>query len=351
VSRHPLIPHSRPSLGEAEAQAVADVVRSGALAQGEQVAAFERAMAQVVGQGQGVAVSSGTAALWLTLKGLDIGAGDEVLLPSYVCAALWHAVIQTGATPMLVDIEPETYALSSSAVLRARTRKTKAVIVPHLFGLPADLSALEQSGIPIIEDCAQALGVSMGGRPVGSVGTLTVCSFYATKLFTTGEGGMVLGRLEPLMARIRALRQYDEPVTLAPAFNYKMTEMQAALGLCQVRALPQFIARRQAIALRYTEALRGLQAIPQAVPPGRDHLYYRYVIRLPYPVESAITAFAERGIVCRRPLFKPLHQYIGLQGFPGTDKAWERSLSIPIYPSLTDHDVERIVEAMHRVLA
>ena len=346
-----LIPHSHPSLGEAEVQAVADAVRSGALAQGEQVAAFECAMARVTGQEQGVAVSSGTAALFLALKGLGIGAGDEIIFPSYVCAALWHTVTQVGATPVLVDIEPETYHLSPGAVTRAITNKTKAVIVPHLFGLPADLSELEQSGIPIIEDCAQTVGVSMGGRPVGSVGDLTVCSFYATKLLTTGEGGMVVGRSEPLMARIRALRQYDEAEILAPAFNYKMTEMQAALGLCQVGALPHFITRRQAIAVRYTAALRGLQTTPPMGASGRDHLYYRYVIRLPHSVESAITAFAERGIVCRRPIFKPLHRYVGLQGFPGTDVAWERALSIPIHPSLSDHDVERIVEAMGGVLA
>lgn len=330
---------------------MADVIRSGLLAQGENVTKFERALAKMTGQDEGVAVSSGTAAVFLALKGLGIGPGDEVIFPSYVCTAPWHAVSQAGATPVLVDIDPETYHPSPEAVTRAITSKTKAVIVPHLFGLPAELSELEKSGIPIIEDCAQTLGASMGGRPVGSVGTLTVCSFYATKLITTGEGGMVLGRSGPRMARIRALRQYDEQDALESAFNYKMTDMQAALGLCQATALPQFIKRRQAIAALYTAALRGLKADPPAGIPRHDHVFYRYVVRLPQSVEPAIEAFAELGVTCRRPIFKPIHQYFGLKGFPGADLAWERSLSIPIYPSLADHEVERVVDAMRHVLA
>lgn len=346
-----MIPHSRPSLGEAEAQAVAAVIRAGLLAQGEKVAEFEHAIARVVGQDHGVAVSSGTAALFLALKGLGVGAGDEVIFPSYVCTALWHAVSQAGATPVLVDIDPETYHPSPGAVARAITRKTKAVIVPHLFGLPAELSELEQSGIPIIENCAQTLGASMGGRPVGSAGALTVCSFYATKLITTGEGGMVLGRSETRMARIRTLRQYDEPAALESGFNYKMTDMQAALGLCQVAALPDLITRRQVIAARYATALRGLKADPPAGIPRHDHVFYRYVVRLPQSAESAVKAFAARGVICRRPVFKPIHAYLGLPGFSGTDLAWERSLSIPIYPSLADHEIERIVDAMREVLA
>lgn len=346
-----MIPHSRPSLGEAEAQAAADVVRTGLIAQGEKVAGFERALATMTGQDHGVAVSSGTAALYLALKGLGIGAGDDVIFPSYVCTALWHAVSQAGATPVLVDIDPATYHPSPGAVTRAVTRKTKAVIVPHLFGLPADLSELERTGIPMIEDCAQTLGASMGGRPVGSVGALTVCSFYATKLITTGEGGMVLGRSETCMDRIRTLRQYDEPAALEPGFNYKMTDMQAALGLCQVAALPESIKRRQAIAARYASVLRGLKADPPAGIPRHDHVFYRYVVRLPQSVESAIAAFADLGVTCRRPVFKPIHRYLGLTGFSGTDLAWERALSIPVYPSLLDSDVERIVDAMREVLA
>jgi len=351
VSRPSSIPHSRPSLGEAEAQAAADVIRAGWIAQGEKVAEFERALAKVAGQGEGVAVSSGTAALYLALAALGVGSGDEVIVPSYVCAALWHAVRQTGARPVLVDIDPATFNAAPPAVHRAVTARTKAIIVPHMFGLPADITALKVSGIPLIEDCAQTLGATVNGRPVGSLGDMTICSFYATKLLATGEGGMVLGRNESLLTRIRAARHYDESDDLAPAFNYKMTDIQAAVGLRQLHDLPAFIARRRAIADRYSAALRGLKAEPPGNRPDGGHVYYRYVIRVAEPVESAVQRFAEYGVMCRRPVFRPLHRYLGLIGFPETDRAWEQTLSVPLYPSLTDAEVERVIGAMKVVLA
>jgi len=345
------IPHSRPALGEAEAKVVAEVIRGGWIAQGRQGAAFEQAMAKVTGQGQGVAVSSGTAALYLALMALRIGSGDEVVIPSYVCTALWHAVHLTGATPVLVDIEPATYQLSPQAVARALTRRTKAMIVPHMFGLPADVVTMKSHGIPVIEDCAQTLGVTVRGTPVGGAGKLAICSFYVTKLLTAGEGGMVLGRDESLVGRVRALRQYDEQNTPERAFNYKMTDMQAALGLCQAARLESFLARRRAIAARYHEAILQAGLTPPLVPAGLEHGYFRYVVRLPHPVDPALDRAARTlGIGCRRPVDPPIHRYLGLAGFPETDAAWERALSIPLYPALTDHEVERVVGALPAIL-
>ena len=351
MSQPSSIPHSRPSFGEAEAQAAADVIRAGWIAQGKRVDEFERALAKATGQGQGVAVSSGTAALYLALTALGVGSGDEVIIPSYVCAALWHAVRQTGARPVLVDIDPLTYSATPRAVHRAVTARTKAIIVPHMFGLPADITALKISGIPLIEDCAQTLGVTVNDCSVGSLGDMTVCSFYATKLLATGEGGMVLGRNESMLARIRAARQYDESNDLEPAFNYKMTDIQAAVGLRQLHDLPAFIARRRAIANRYSAALHDLKVEPPGNRPNGGHVYYRYVIRVAEPVESVVRRFAGQGVMCRRPVFRPLHRYLGLDGFPETDQAWEHALSVPIYPSLTDTEVERVVGAMKAVLA
>jgi len=347
----PFIPHSRPALGEAEAKAVAEVVRSGWIAQGRQVAGFEQAMAKVTGQAQGVAVSSGTAALYLALMALGIGAGDEVVIPSYVCTALWHAVRLTGATPVLVDIEPATYDPSPQAVTRVLTRHTKAVIVPHMFGLPADIETLKSHGVPVIEDCAQTLGVTVRGTSVGGTGKLVICSFYATKLLTAGEGGMVLGRDESLMSRVQTLRQYDEEDALVRAFNYKMTDMQAALGLCQVARLEDFLARRRTIAARYHEAVREAGLTPPWVPAGLEHGYFRYVVRLSGPVGPALDRARSLSIGCRRPVFRPIHRYLDLSGFPETDAAWERALSIPLYPALTDHEVDRIVGALPAIVA
>jgi dTDP-4-amino-4,6-dideoxygalactose transaminase len=298
-----------------------------------------------------VAVSSGTAALYLALMALGTGADDEVVIPSYVCTALWHAVRLTGATPVLVDIEPATYQPSPQAVARALTRHTKAVIVPHMFGLPADVMTLKSHGIPVIEDCAQTLGVTVRGTPVGSTGELAICSFYATKLLTAGEGGMVLGREESLLDRVRALRQYDEQGTLNQAFNYKMTDMQAALGLCQVARLESFLARRRAIAARYHEAVRQVGLTPPWVPAGLEHGYFRYVVRLTKPVDPALDRALTLGIGCRRPVFRPIHRYLDLPCFPETDAAWEQALSIPLYPALTDHEVDRVVGALPAILA
>jgi dTDP-4-amino-4,6-dideoxygalactose transaminase len=168
---------------------------------------------------------------------------------------------------------------------------------------------------------------------------------------TTGEGGMVLGREASLMARVRTLREYDKRDTLESAFNYKMTDLQAAVGLRQLHDLPAFIARRRAIASRYSAALHDLKVEPPGNRPNGGHVYYRYVIRVSEPVESVVRRFAGQGVMCRRPVFRPLHRYLGLDGFPETDQAWEHTLSVPIYPSLTDAEVERVVGAMKAVLA
>ena len=351
MSGPPVIPHSRPSLGEAEAQAAAHVIHTGLLSQSEKVAEFERTLAKLTGQDQGVAVSSGTAALFLALKALDVGPGDEVVIPSYCCTALWHAVNQAGATPVLADIDPSTYNLSPASVARAISPRTKAVIVVHAFGLPVDVAELKVGGIPLIEDCAQTLGVSVQGNPVGSRGDLAVCSFYATKLLATGEGGMVLGRSELLLSRIRAFRQYDEQDELKPAFNYKMTDLQAVIGLSQAARLESFLERRRAIAMRYAEAVRRAGVEPPQVPPGHEHAYYRFVVRMPTPVGPMLERAHALGIVCRRPVHRPLHRYVGLAGFPESDAAWERALSIPIYPALSDDEVARVVEAIPSILA
>ncbi len=189
-----LISHSRPTLDRGDVRAVAQTVRSGWPAQGAHVEQFERRMAAFIGARGGVAVNSGTAALKLALLALGVTRGDDVILPSYVCAAPWLAVRSVGAVPTLVDIEPDSYAIDPVRVKKAMTKRTRAIIVPHLFGLPADLTRLQALHVPLIEDFAQALGVTERGRRVGSVGAAAICSFYATKLLCTGEGGMLLSR-------------------------------------------------------------------------------------------------------------------------------------------------------------
>lgn len=345
-----IIPHSRPTLGQEEARALADVIKSGQIAQGPLVAEFERGVAALLGAAGGVAVSSGTAALELALRVLDIGPGDNVILPSYVCAALWLATVRVGARPRLVDIEPSAFAIDPNAAAKARTARTKALIVPHPFGLPAELTRLESLGVPLIEDCAQTLTATEQGRQVGSVGVLTVCSFYTTKLLCTGEGGMLLSKDPALLERARALRQYDEEPDLNSAsFNYKMTDLQAAMGLSQLKQLRAFLDRRADIAAAYQAGLASTGLDLPVIPQGRTHVFYRYVAKLRGPagaLEPLMARLERRGIQCRRPVFRALHRYLGGGDYPVTDDISERALSLPIYPSMTDEEVARTIQAV-----
>jgi dTDP-4-amino-4,6-dideoxygalactose transaminase len=341
-----MIPHSRPSLDEADIRAATDVLRSGRVAQGPVVEEFERCMAAFMRLSGGVAVSSGTAALEVSLRVLGVGPGSEVILPSYVCAAPWIAVQRVGATACLVDVDPETYTIDPAAAKRALTAKTRAIIVPHLFGLPAALTDLERLGVPLIEDCAQTLGAEEAGRGVGSVGLLTVCSFYATKLLCTGEGGMVLSCDARLLERARALRQYDESPTMeSGAANFKLTDLQAAIGLSQLERLPLLLTRRLALARAYRRAAEAGGLAPPLVPAGRTHVYYRFVVRVSEPNGFA-ARLQQAGIQCRRPVFRSLHRYAGLDGFPGAEEAERNAISVPLYPSLTDDERTQILTAL-----
>jgi perosamine synthetase len=341
----PVIPHSRPTLGPEDVQAVADVMRSGHLAQGEQVRRFEEELSSFLGRRGGVAASSGTSALHLALLALGVGPGDEVLVPSYTCVALLHAVEYVRATPQFVDIDRDGYNLSPLEAQRHLTSRTRAIIVPHMFGMPVDLEPLASLGVPLIEDCAQALGATYRGSPVGSVGIISVASFYATKVMTTGEGGMLFSDSDLILRHARDLRDYDGRTTHEVRFNYKMTDMQAALGLSQLRRLPGFLVRRQALASQYATRFRHLPMRLPVVKPSRTHIFYRYVVGVD-DADQLARRLNARGVQCKAPVCQPLHRYSEQGGFPETENAARTALSIPIYPSLTDHEVEKIVETL-----
>jgi perosamine synthetase len=345
-----MIPHSRPTIGDDDAERVARVVRGGQLAQGPEVAAFERELAARLGVAAAAAVSSGTAALELALRALAVEAGHEVIVPTYACDAVYHAVTRCGATPVLADADPETLGLSAADVARRRTARTRAVVVVHPFGRAIDLDAFEAPGVALLEDCAQTLGATVGGRPVGARGGLTVCSFYATKLLTTGEGGAVVGDAH-LVERARAARDYDERADLAPRFNYKMTDMQAALGRSQLGRLDGFIARRRALATRYRTALA--RAPRCRVPPdvGDQHVYHRFVVAIERPLAPVLAHLERRGVAARRPVFRPIHQALGLSGYPNAERLWAECLSLPCYPLLTDDQVDAVATALAEALA
>jgi perosamine synthetase len=332
----------------ADAQAVAAVVRSGRLSPSPVVEQFETAVAHTLGVSGAAAVSSGTAALYLALRALGVGPGDEVLLPSYVCSALLHATEATGATARLVEVDPETFNLAPDDARRRLRRRTKAVIVPHLFGLSADLKELLALGPPVIEDCAQTIGVSYHGRPVGSFGAAAICSFYATKLVAAGEGGIVASASSTLLAKVRDGRAYDERRRIASGFNFKLSGLHAALGLSQLRRLPQMVSRRRQIARRYDGALAGLPWSRPVWPDDRGHAYYRYVVRISGGVDHVMARLLAAGVTARRPVFRPIHRYLGQTGFPVTDRLWREALSLPVYPGLTEQELRQIISAVTR---
>ncbi len=344
------IPHSRPFLGENEAEAAASVIRSGQIAQGPRVSAFESAMARRIGVRHAVAVSSGTAALYLVLRSLGIGPGDEVIIPSYVCFALCNAVYHSGAVCVPADVDPETGNINPADALARVNRRTKAVVVVHLFGNPAPVSPFLGSGIKVIEDCAQAVGAEVEAEPAGSVGHVGVFSFYATKVITTGEGGMVLTNDGDIAGMVKSLRDYDSYCDAVARFNYKMTDIQAAIGMVQLARLDSFIRKRRKIAAMYTEAFSSIGLHGINVKDGG--IYYRYVIATEGADEAdrIISGLRKIGVDASRPVFLPVHRRMGLSGFPGCEMAHKRFVSIPIYPAMRDSEINRVIESVCKVV-
>ena len=342
------IPHSKPTLGKKEIRAVSEVIASGHIAQGAVVSRFEQSVTQEFGIRGAVACSSGTSALHLVFLAMDIGAGDEVIFPSYVCSALLNAVRYVRATPVLAEVDPLTHNIDPDDVKKRLSGSTKAIVVPHLFGLPADLSALTSFGVPVIEDCAQAVGAEYEGRKTGTLGHAAVLSFYATKVMTTGEGGMVISNSREFMDRIRDLRDYDQKNDPVVRYNYKMTDIQASIGLCQFEQLPNFIRMRKKIAHEYCAAF---EKFPVDLPlKGEGHIYYRYIIGMRKDVKPVIDALEGKGIMCALPVYMPIHRYLKQSGYPVTERIWRESLSIPIYPSLKQEEIRRITHDVSEIL-
>lgn len=337
------IPHSRPLIDKEDINAVTDVLASGHIAQGEKVREFETRIANFIGTKYGIAISSGTSAIHLALVGLDVGPEDEVIVPSYVCASPYMAILYIGAKPKIVDINPSDFNLCASTLKEKLTSKTKAVIVPHMFGNPAELDELLELEIPIIEDCAQSLGAEYKKRRVGSYGRLSVYSFYATKMITTGEGGMVLTNNQEIYRKIIEIREYNKKDLSKLRFNYKMTDIQAELGLSQLKKLPSFIKRRKEIASTYNKLFSKLDVQIPRQYSHKKSVFFRYVILLER-LNHIQKASKRRGIMCEKPVWKPLHKSLNSTKCPNSDYVYNHALSIPLYPSLTKEEIEYVIE-------
>lgn len=337
--------------------AIRRVLEGGNYILGAEVEAFEQSFAAYCGIEHAVGVNSGTDALILALKALDIGAGDEVITVSHTALATIAAIIASGATPVLVDVDPEYYTMDPECFRRAISPKTKAVVPVHLYGQPADMDTImmisRERGLFVIEDCAQSAGALFKGARVGSIGDVGCFSFYPTKnLGAVGDGGMVVTGDTKLARRIKRLRQYgwdQNRGTEEPGFNSRLDEIQAAILEVKLKSLDEDNVRRKGVALRYSEMLSGLKLTLPKERPGTSHVYHLYVIAC--DDRNALKEHLANGGVFTGVHYPvPGHLHHGYDrkcilpstGLPITERLVNSILSLPMYPEITQEQIESI---------
>jgi perosamine synthetase len=354
-----VIPIARPLIGDDERAAVEQVLRSGGIAQGPEVAAFEEEFSTIVGGRHCVAVNSGTSALHLGLLAAGITPGDEVIVPSFTFAATANAVRLAGAEPVFVDIDPTTYAISPDAVAAAIGPRTAALLPVHLYGHPAAMDELgelaRRHGLLVMEDAAQAHAAALHGRPVGTFGNVAAFSFYPTKNMTTGEGGMIVTDDERVARQARLLRnqgmeaRYRNEIV---GFNTRMTDIAGAIGRVQLARLTGWTKVRQDNAARLTEALADIVETPR-VAEGAEHVYHQYTVRC-QDRDRIVAELPRRGVGAAVYYPVPVHRLpsFGLAlDLPETERAADEVLSLPVGPHLHEGDIDRIVEVVSEVVA
>jgi dTDP-4-amino-4,6-dideoxygalactose transaminase len=353
-----MIPVARPDIDDAEIAAVTEVLRSGMLAGGRRVADLERRWAEFIGVRHAIAVSNGTVALMAIYAGLRLGPGDEVITVGHTFNATVSAILSSGATPVFVDIDPETYGMDPDALAAAVTPRTRAICPVHLFGLPADMDAVGEiagrHALAIVEDACQAHGAEFGGRRVGSFGH-GAFSLYGTKNMTTGEGGLITTDDDALADWIRLYRnqgmreRYRHEIL---GFNYRLTDVAAAIGLCQLDKLERNTLRRRTIAARYDEAFSDLPVVVPTVPAGRTHVYHQYTLDVGPGRDAIVADLAAAGVATGIYYPVPVHRqpYVLALGIdvhlPVTERIADRTLSLPMFPGLTDDEQAVVIEAV-----
>jgi len=378
------IPLSAPDMTQLEIDAVTAVLRTPHLSFGPELHAFEPALAAYHGVPHAVAVSSGTAGLHLALLTLNIGEGDEVIVPSFAFIAVANAVLQVRATPVFAEIDPVTLNLDPDAVERAVTPRTRAILVVHTFGVPADMDALgaiaRRHNLAIIEDACEAIGAEFEARRTGSFGDLAVFGFYPNKQITTGEGGAVLAHTPEHAARLRSLRNQGRLADFHsqsraegvcptaggwldhadPGYNYRLSEIACALGRVQLGRLEEILTRRQAAAVRYDSLLKNVPVLdlPPLTLPSRTISWFVYVVRLPQSADRdrVQSALAERGIATGR-YFPPIHlqpawrlQSAAAPHLPLTESIARRTLALPFFNRITPAQQQQVAFALEETL-
>ena len=367
-----MIPITRLSVGAAEAEAAAETIRSGWLAQGKRTIEFENLVAKYVGAEHAIAVSSCTTALHLALVVAGVGRGDEVICPSFSFIATANAIRFAGATPVFIDIEPWSYNIDPALIEKAITPRTKAILPVSQIGLPADLHSIleiaRRHGLKVVEDAAPSLGAMIEDRFVGSISDFTCFSFDARKILTTGEGGVITTNDGDAAERLRKLRAHSASVPMLArhtissvvletydelGFNYKLTDFQAAIGVVQMDRVEEFIAARRRLARRYNERLGGTEGLEIPYEPvGYRHVYQSYCVRLTGPQTQLdiMKAMAKRDLATRRVI--AIHKepaYVAEYGhlsLPHSEAAATRTLLLPMFAGLKDSELEEVASGL-----
>ncbi|MEM0488760.1 MAG: DegT/DnrJ/EryC1/StrS family aminotransferase [Candidatus Bathyarchaeia archaeon] len=365
-SIHEKIPMSAPDISENDVQAVAEVVQSGRLALGPKTEEFERLISDYVGVKYAVAVSSGTAALHLIVRALGIGPGDEVLVPSFTFVASANAILYEGARPIFVDIEPDTYNLDPEDLQRKITPRSKAIMVVDVFGHPAEwdeiLRIAEKHNLRVIDDSCEALGAEYKGKKLGQFGDAAAFAFYPNKQITTGEGGVIVTADLEIAKLCRSMRNQGRGEMGAwleherLGYNYRMTEMSAALGISQLRRIDALLAKRERVAMLYTQRLSCLDFVrPPVVRPYVRMSWFVYVVTLKEGLhrKPIMAAMARMGIPTRG-YFEPVHlqpyirEMLGTKEgmLPVTESIAQRTIALPFHGNLSEAEIDQVVEAL-----
>jgi dTDP-4-amino-4,6-dideoxygalactose transaminase len=357
-----LIPISKPYIGQAEKQAVMDVLDSGMLAQGPKVAKLEEKFTEVCHTQYAIATTSGTTALHVALLAHDIGPGDEVITTAFTFMASVNSILFVGATPVFVDIEADTFNINPAEIEAVITPKTKAILLVHLYGYPCNMDAIvniaEKHGLIIIEDACQAIGAKYKNKPVGSFGT-GCFSLYATKNIMSGEGGMITTSDETIATRCKMIRNHGMQRRYYHdmlGYNFRMSDLHAAIGLVQIKRLQEFTAARRQNADLFNNNLTSV--ITPKVKPGYDHVWHQYTVRVKQGVDrdGAVNTLQQAGIgtgiFYPVPAYKQTHLIemgYGNLFLPVTEQVVKEVVSLPVHPMLSSDDVEKIIREVNKL--